>query len=269
MKPLRFNNKWILVTGASSGLGKEMATILARDYKANLIITARRADKLNVLKKELEEIGVEVKVIAADISSLAEADRIINESLQGQELYGAILNAGVTYFGRHTELPWDKFESILQTNVVSVVRMTSLLCSHFENTGKEGGVMVVSSMAALYPVPFQAVYSGTKGFILNFVTALSNELKNPHFSLTVYAPAGIATEMTEGEKFSSLKGWLMPANEAAREGVQAFRNRKYTHIPGFFNRTGAIFMRFLPAKFIARRMGKVYLKALMRQAKQD
>ena len=262
MRPLQLKDKWILVTGASSGLGREMARVLAREHRANLIITARRKDKLTELETELQQSGVKVKIIVADLSRIEEADSTIKQCVAEQELYGAILNAGITYFGRHTNLPWEQFQSILQTNVLGVVRMTNKLVEHFETTGKEGGIMVVSSMAAFYPVPYQAAYSGTKGFILNFITALSHEIRNRRLSLTVYAPAGIATEMTGGEKFTDLKGWLMPVSQAAKEGINAFRFRKYTHVPGFLNRAGAVLMKFLPAKFIAGRMGKVYLKAL-------
>ncbi|MBS7564382.1 SDR family NAD(P)-dependent oxidoreductase [Mucilaginibacter sp. Bleaf8] len=263
MKPLDFNNKWILVTGASSGLGYEMARQLAHQYKANLVITARRADKLNQLKAELEQqVGVQVKVLVADMSVPDDVERLIAFSLQGQDLYGAILNAGVTYFGPHTELSQSEFERIVQTNVMSVSRMTSAFVNHFEQTGKEGGLMVVSSMAAMFPVPYQAAYSGTKGFILNFINALSAELKNKKFSLTVYAPGGIATEMTEGEKFNDLKSWLMPVAQAAKEGIGALQNRHFIHIPGALNRIGSRFMKLLPRKFMIGQLGKTYQKSL-------
>lgn len=263
MKALNFNQKWILVTGASSGLGFEMARQLAYQHKANLIITARRADKLNQLKAELEQqAGVQVKTVVADMSVAADVDRLIAESLNGQQLYAAILNAGVTFFGSHLELTEPDFERMLQTNVRSVIRMTTELTRHFEAGKQEGGLMVVSSMAALFPVPYQAIYSGTKGFVMNFINALVLEIKNPDFSLTVYAPGGIATEMTEGEKFNDLKGWLMPVGQAAKEGLYALQHRKYNHVPGLLNRIGSSFMRVMPKRFIVGQLGRTYAKAL-------
>jgi short-subunit dehydrogenase len=263
MKNLALNNKWILVTGASSGLGQEMARQLAHIHKANLIIAARRADKLEELKAELEKAaGIKVKVIVADLSIPEEADRVITESIDNGNLYGAILNAGVTYFGRHTELPWDNFENILKTNVIGVVRMTNSLVKHFDKPGSVGGIMLVSSMAGFFPVPYQAAYSATKAFITAFGNALHNELQNPDFSITVFSPGGIATEMTDNSKFNDLKGWLMPVSEAAKEGIHAFITRKYNYVPGFFNRVGNVFMNFLPKKFIGGKMSKVYLKSL-------
>ncbi|QJD96322.1 SDR family NAD(P)-dependent oxidoreductase [Mucilaginibacter robiniae] len=263
MNALNFNQKWILVTGASSGLGYEMAQQLARKYKANLIVAARRADKLNQLKTELEQqAGVQVKVVVADLSVPEDIDRLLQESLNGQQLYGAILNAGVTFFGPHADMPAGDFERLLQTNVVSVVRLTTELVKHFEQPGREGGIMVVSSMAALFPVPYQAVYSGTKAFIMSFVNALALEITNPQLSLTVYAPGGIATEMTEGEKFNDLKGWLMPVAQAAHEGLDALQQRKYNHVPGALNRIGGAFMKLMPKKFIVGQLGKTYRKSL-------
>jgi short-subunit dehydrogenase len=265
MKKLELADKWILVTGASSGLGQEMAKQLATKYRANLIIAARRKDKLDQLKTELEaSAGIKVKVMVADLSVHEDVVRMIDDSLADGTLYGAILNAGVTYFGRHIDMPWEQTENIMKTNVNSVVYMTSRLVAHFEKAKIEGGVMIVSSMAAFFPVPYQAVYSATKAFIMAFANALSVEIKNPALSLTVYAPGGIATEMTEGKNFNDLKSWLMPVDQAAIEGLNAFIARKHVHIPGFLNRVGNVFMSFMPRKFITKNMGKVYYKALLK-----
>jgi short-subunit dehydrogenase len=123
--------------------------------------------------------------------------------------------------------------------------------------------MVVASMAALYPVPYQAAYSATKAFLLSFTNALSHEIKNPQFSVTAYVPAGIATEMTGGDAFHGLQSWLMPVKQAATEGLDAFIRRRYSRIPGVMNRLGSMFMHLLPKKFIAGQMGKIYYKSLL------
>lgn len=263
VKKLNFNNRWVLITGASSGLGYETAFQMARLHQANLILSARRAEILYEMKSQIEsETGVKVKVVLADLSINEDNDQLIHESLNGQELYAAILNAGITYFGEHLALSEAEFDRLLQTNVKSVVKLTTAFVKHFENNKKEGGVMVVSSMAALYPVPYQAVYSGTKAFVLSFANALSLEIKNKAFSLTVYAPGGIETEMTSGESFNALKKWLMPVKQAAKEGIYALQYRKFIHLPGNKNRIGTRFMRLLSRQFIMQKMEKVYSKAL-------
>ena len=205
MAQLQFENKWVLVTGASSGLGYEMAMQLATIHKANLIVVARRADKLEALRHEImNKAAVQVKAVVADLSCIEDIDRVVDAALKEDNLYAAILNAGITYFGKHLELEWDAFEKMLQTNVSGMVRMTQQFAAYFERSNKEGGLMVVSSMAAVLPTPYQAAYSGTKGFMLNFITALSHELQNKKFSMTVYLPGGMVTEMTDNEKFLSL-----------------------------------------------------------------
>ena len=270
MSKLQFKNKWVLVTGASSGLGEEMARQLAFQHGANLILLARRKDKLEQLKAELEsEARVSVKIIVADLSKLHDVDHAIDQLLSDGQLYAAILNAGITYFGKHSELSWEQFQTMLQTNVVSVVRFTNRLVSHFESTGKEGGVLIVSSMAAIFPVPYQSAYSGTKSFILSFATALIHEIKNKQFSLSVYAPGGIVTEMTAGDNFHDLQGWLMPVKQAAKEGIDAFRNRKPVHVPGLMNRVGGFFLKFLPKKFVMGKMSKVYEKSLVKAEERN
>lgn len=263
MPQLQFEDKWILVTGASSGLGYEMALQLATLHKANLIVVARRAEKLEALKMAIAEHSpVKVKTVVADLSRMEDIDRVVQTALAEDNLYGAILNAGITYFGRHLALDWAAFEKMLQTNVSGMVRMTQQLAAYFEERQKEGGLMIVSSMAAVLPTPYQAAYSGTKGFMLNFITALSHELRNPRFSMTVYLPGGMETEMTDNEQFSPLKNWLMPVKEAARQGLSAFRRRKATHVPGATNRLGAYLSGIIPKRIIIRGMAKTYGKAL-------
>ncbi|MEO6852283.1 MAG: SDR family NAD(P)-dependent oxidoreductase, partial [Mucilaginibacter sp.] len=113
-----------------------------------------------------------------------------------------------------------------------------------------------------------SAYSATKAFVLTFARALTHEIKNPNFSLTVYLPGGIATEMTAGEKFNNLRNWLIPVKEAAREGINAFRNRKSAYIPGFLNRVGGTLANLLPKKFITGKMSKVYHQALLNAEKK-
>jgi short-subunit dehydrogenase len=263
MNKLQFKNKWVLVTGASAGLGREIATQLAVNHGANLILLARRREKLESLKKTLEEqAGVSVKVIITDLADLADVDRALEAALAENNLYAAVLNAGVTYFGPNAALTWDVFENMLKTNVISVVRMTNRLVAYFESNSHAGGILIVSSMAAIFPIPYQAAYSGTKSFLMSFGTALAHEIKNEQLSITVYAPAGIETEMTENEKFDDLKKWLMPVKQAANEAIYGLVHRKAVYIPGFLNRAGAALLKLLPQKIILQTMRNMYVRSL-------
>ena len=267
MKPMQLRDRWVMVTGASSGLGRQIAIVLARDHGANVLPVARRKDRLEELKKELEtSYQVKVEPIVADLSNLADVDRAILEATTGRTLYAAVLNAGVTHFGNFHDLAWKDFEMMLRTNVSAVVRMTTELVPKIEAAGEGGGILLVSSMAGITPVPYQTAYSGTKAFLIHFGAGMWHELKGRNVSITTYAPGGIVTEMTAGEDFESLRGWLMDVDAAAREAVDAFRKRKYIHIPGAANRMGAALIRFLPQRFVTGRMAATYRNALVASA---
>ncbi|QNL47708.1 SDR family NAD(P)-dependent oxidoreductase [Olivibacter sp. SDN3] len=268
MKRLDFRGRWVLVTGASSGLGEEIARQLASIHGANLILLARRKERLESLKKALEyEAKVEVEVVVADLSVTGDVERITDEILKKKTVYAVVLNAGITYLGNHMELSREKFNQMVQINIVSTTYMINVLVRYFEKQQAEGGVMVVSSMAALFPTPYQAVYAGTKGFLLNFVSALSKELTNSRFSFTVFMPGGIATEMTAGDQFNGLRSYLMPVQQVAREGLSAFKRRKSTYIPGFFNRLSSRLSFLLRKDFIIKQTGSAYRKSLEKLTK--
>jgi short-subunit dehydrogenase len=266
MSSLELRGRWVLLTGASSGLGREMAKILAVSHGANLFIVARRHERLAALKQELEQsTGVQVVTCTADLSKLADVDRVLEEATQGRQLHGAILNAGVTHFGTHSSLDWEAFRCMLDTNVTAVVRMATSLVPHLEKQG--GALMIVSSMAGIFPVPYQTAYSATKAFLVHFGAGLWHELQGRNVSVTTYAPSGVVSEMTAGESFTPLRKWLMPVEQAALEGVEAFRQRKYLHIPGFANRVGSVFVRMLPTRFTTGLVASQYRNALKKQSK--
>ena len=262
-KPLEFRGRWVLVTGASSGLGWEMAKILARSHGANLLVVARRSERLEALRQELADTRVEIVTCTADLSKLEDVDRVIEAATVQHPVYAAILNAGVTHFGRYEELEWDAFQAMLATNVTSVVRMTTALIPTLEKQG--GGLMLVSSMAGIHPVPYQTAYSATKAFLVHFGCGLWHELAGRNVSITTYAPSGVVTEMTGGKNFIPLRKWLMPIGPAALEGIEAFRRRRYVHVPGLANRVGSVFARMLPAQFTTGLVAAQYRNALRKQ----
>ena len=150
-----FRDRWVLVTGASSGLGRAMATKLAREHGASIVAVARREERLEALRREVEATGSSrVHPIAADLSNPCEVERVLREANDGRRLYAAILNAGVTYFGSHADLEWATFRRMLEVNVASNVRLTSELLPQIEQNGEDGGVMLVASMAGLIPIPY-------------------------------------------------------------------------------------------------------------------
>lgn len=263
MGALDLKNKWVLVTGASSGLGKEMAVQLARDFYANLIIVARRTSQLEELQQKLEKTyNVQVKVCTADLSQKDEVHRVFDFTTTEVDLHAAILNAGVTYFGEDHLLPDTNLECIIQTNVSAMAMLMQRFARHFDESGKERGLLLISSMAAMSPVPYQALYSGTKAFVYAYGQALSAELVNPNCSISIFAPAGIQTEMTATANFHGLEKWLMPVDKVAYIALTGFVNRRLVIVPGFANKLSARLLPFVPKRFLLKQLGKLYRKAL-------
>lgn len=265
MKDMNFGSRWIVVTGASSGLGMEMARQLAHQHKANLILVARRLDNLNILKSELEKTeGIRCHVIAADLSFPTDIDRVYEESIEVGDVYGVILNAGVTYFGKHLDMDWGTFQKLLATNVTSVVRLMNLFVPYLVRKQQGGGVMVVSSVASLLPVPYQAAYAGSKAFITHFTQSLRQELREENVSVTVFAPGGIDTEMTRGSKLRYFENtvFLQDVQSCAKDGLQAMQSRHALHVPGILNRIQLFFTRFIPRNLVAIIAQNAYRKAL-------
>ncbi len=257
---MNLKGQWVWVTGASSGLGQELARQLA-GAGANLVLTARRLERLEALRTELVTKGVEVRALAGDTGKHADIDRLLAEVKQ-LPLAAVVLNAGVTHFGHHHELAWAEFEAMLQLNVVGTARITTELVQHFRVSQASARIMLVTSMAGLYPVPYQSAYSGTKAFLTAFGMSLAHELEGTSVSVTVFAPGGIVTEMTAGEKFGPLRSWLAPVDDVAREAVQALAARPPLHVQGFMNRLGNLAFRFLPRRFVMGQVARQYKKAL-------
>ncbi len=266
--PLDFRHRWVLVTGASSGLGLHIARKLATEHGANLVLVARRAEKLASLAEELRRTGAQVETVSADLSKIEDVDRAFTEATAKHDLYGAVLNAGVTHFGRHDELTWEGFQQMLATNVQGVVRMTMHLVPHLEQKGHGGGLMLVSSMAGLVPVAYQSAYSGTKAFLVNFGCGLHHELRERNVSVTIFAPGGIQTEMTAGERFNTLRSFLMPVEQCAGAAINAFKSRAYLETPGLANRLGYAVTKLLPSRLVTGRVAATYRSALERVAQK-
>lgn len=264
---MNFQSRWVLVTGASSGLGREIARDLALRHRANLVVVARRLGRLEELASELREAaGVEVVPIAADLSVETDVENLFAQATDGRDIYAIVLNAGVTHFGEQAQLEWSRFKTMLATNVTSLVHLVHLFLPYLIDQQQEGGILLVSSMASLVPVPFQSAYSGTKGFVTNFGQGLWHETRDQPISVTTFVPGGISTEMTDSTGLSKYfkhgSAGMMPADQCARLAVDGFAARKYISVPGAINRLALLMSSLLPRKMVSGMIAGEYRKAL-------
>lgn len=262
---LELRDRRTLVTGASSGLGRELAVQLARDWGAHPVLVARREQRLAELATELRALGARPEVIVADLTRAADVDRVFAEATR-EPLHAAVLNAGVTYFGRALAQPLDSLDAIVATNVASVGRLTLKLAPYLVARGEQGALMVVSSMTGFMPMAYQAVYGASKAFVTSLARALQEELRAEPISITVFAPGGIATEMTEtsgtGRKYGKGHPMVMDVEPCARIALAGFVRRKRLVVPGALNKLSLAGIKLGPTGLVSHLVGKDYEDAL-------
>lgn len=262
-RKLELRGRWTLVTGASSGLGLEMARGIAREQGGNVLAVARRKDRLEALCEELRSRhGVQAECIVADLSRPEDVERVFTEATRGRDIHGVILNAGVTYWGEAVKLEWREFQAMLDTNVTSLVRLANLFVHHLAQAGTPAGVMLVSSVAGFIPVPYQAAYSGTKAFVTSYGQALAQEVRHTSVSVTVFAPGGISTELLSrtglSHRFKAGDLGVMSAEACAAHALRAFVQRQQLCVPGLLNQGLTLAARLLPRSFLAQRTAALY-----------
>ena len=209
---------------------------------------------------------MQVDVIQADLSVAEDVERVFLQSTGQRQVTAVILNAGVTFYGRHRDLAWPKFQSMLATNLTSVVRLADLFLpyliqSHQPGAGTPGALMFVTSMAGLLPVPFQSAYAGTKAFVTHHAQGLYQEYRDDPVSITVYAPGGIQTDMTAHSGLADHFGdsvFIQSAESCARTGLKAMQRRRYLVVPGTLNNVQVFMSRFLPRKWLGRIAAAAY-----------
>lgn len=228
----------VLITGASSGIGYEMAVQLAAQ-KFNLILVARRLDKLEGLKAKLEkEFGVHVKVVAKDLSNSANAERLYRELKEEGCAVGFVVNnAGSGVYGEFVKTDLEDELKMIELNVKSLVVLTKLFTQEMV-TRKRGRVLNVASLLSFLPFPYYSVYSATKAFVLAFSETVAAELEGTGVSVVTLCPGPVDTgfntdAMWRTNAYKANKP--IAASVVAREGVHLLLHGKGKKIVGFNN----------------------------------
>src|SRR5688572_8764317 len=241
--------EYILITGASSGIGYEMAQQLAA-LKYNLILTARSEDKLVAMQQELSpKYGITVQYIAKDLSKTEQAIQLFNDIKSANyQVSHLVNNAGFGEYGSFLETSLQKELNMIDLNISSLVILTKLFAKDMV-ARKSGRIMNVSSVIAFLPFPYMSVYSATKAFVLAFSQTLAAELEGCGVVVTTLAPgttetAFVSPEMRETNLMKSNK--LTPVKTVATEGVKLLLYGKGKKIIGFQNRFNSILAGILP-----------------------
>ncbi|MDR3700618.1 MAG: SDR family oxidoreductase [Candidatus Sulfopaludibacter sp.] len=238
-----------LVTGASSGIGAELARLCAGDGY-DLILVARRAGRLRELAASLK---ASVRCITADLSD-SHAPEAIYEDARGVPIDILINNAGIAVRGLFAETDWSAQASLLQINMVAPAHLTRLFLPDMVRR-RSGRILNVASTAAFVPGPFMATYYASKAFLLSFSEAIANELKGTGVTATVLCPGPTRTEFFQAagiEDSNLLQGGnVMAAAEVARIGYRAMMQGKAQVIAGARNRWMMRGARLAPRTMLA------------------
>lgn len=212
-----------LITGASSGIGKELATIHA-ERGGNLILVARSRDKLNELKVELEKKHkVLVSIIPKDLSAAGAAKELFNEVQSlGIPVDYLMNNAGFGLVGKFHELPWERQMQMINLNMIALTELTYLFLQEMvaRNNGK---ILNTSSTAGLIPGPLQAVYFASKAYVSSFSNAIAEELYDKNITVTALLPGATETGFakTSGVDKTAIYSNPASARSVAEDGYNA------------------------------------------------
>lgn len=244
----------VLITGASSGIGQELAGCFAADG-CNLVLVARRLDLLEKTSRQLtEKYSVACHTIAKDLS-LPDSPRELYEECIRQQLEIDVLvnNAGFGLNESFLGADIDRQLEMISVNIVALVHLTHLFLP-FMVERRRGGVLNVGSTASFQPGPYMAVYYASKAFVLSFTEALAAELAETPLTVSCLAPGPTESEFQQTAKMhgSALLRRMgnKSAAEVARIGFAGFRRGKKIILPGVMNRLGVLSVRLLPRSWI-------------------
>ncbi len=245
--------EFTLITGASSGIGYELAQQLAAK-KHHLILVARSKDKLEILQKQLiDQYNIDVVYMLYDLAEPNSAQDLYNElKTHNFKVTGLINNAGFGDYGHFVNMPLSTIEAMIAVNITTLVGLTKLLAADMVKAGK-GRIMNVASLLSFLPFPYYAVYSATKSFVLAFTETVAAELQGTGVIVTALCPGTVETPFhtTAMRKTKAMRANKpMPSAVVAKAGVQLFLYGKGKTIVGFMNWLLSNLPRITPDKLM-------------------
>jgi len=242
-------NETALITGATSGIGLELAKLFARD-KINLILVARHPEKLHEVQEELQrEYGVQVTVIASDLS-LHGAATWLHADVKAKkiEVNYLVNNAGFGLYGKFHGIELEDELAMLELNCAALTTLTKLFSREMIHRGR-GRILNVASTAAFQPGPLMAVYYASKAYVLSLSEALRNEFAGTGVTVSCLCPGPTPTGFQDragNQKSGLLALALTSAEQVARTGYRGMRRGKSVIVPGLINKLLVFSVRFAP-----------------------
>jgi short-subunit dehydrogenase len=253
-------NTYALVTGATSGIGYELAKLFAKDGY-NIIAVARTQSDLDKIKGEFLQIGVDVVTIAKDLFGEKAATELYNEiKAKGYEVEILVNDAGQGVYGLFIDTDIEAQMRIIHLNIVSLTRLTYHFLKDMKarNSGK---ILQLASIVSEVPAPYQAVYGGTKAYVLSFTEALISETKGSNITITALQPGATNTDFfnkagAEDSKIVEDKSKLADPAKVAKDGFDALMSGDDKVVSGMKNKVQAAMANVMPDTMLADNMKK-------------
>lgn len=244
---------YVLITGTTSGLGREFARIFAQNGY-NIVAVARNEVLLQQQKQELErQFGVEMVYIVKDLSAEDSAQEVYDEiKYKGINIDILINNAGFGSFGRYVDVDWQRQKGLASVNMLAVMQLSYLFGKDMDRRG-EGKIVNIASIASFQAGPYMAMYYASKAFVRSFSEALHEEMKSSGVLVTAICPGPVATnfeknaQMINSAMFTRLRVYT-PEVVAARS-YRAIMNNKAVYVVGWQNKLLVFLTRFCSLKF--------------------
>lgn len=242
-----------LVTGASSGIGWELADVIAADGY-DVVLVARREERLRERAAALEaEHDIEATVVAQDLAVPSAGEAVFEAVREADiQVHTLVNNAGVPLYGPFTGTEWDDERDMMSVNMTALTELTKLFVPPMVERGS-GAVLNTASLASFYPIPNKAVYSATKSYVLSFSRALAHELDDEGITVTALCPGVVETEYAERGNVSesdTMAGVTNDPRSVAEAGWNGLLGGERVVFPSAFATYGAQLTRILPKKLV-------------------
>jgi uncharacterized protein len=256
-----WSGKWALVTGASAGIGKAFAEELAAGG-TNLVLTARRADRLENLASKLRAAHkIDAEIFPADLAQPNAPDELLHFTLKRNLLIDLLINnAGFGAYGELTAVSVDRLLEMIQVNCAAVVHLTHLFLASMVQRRK-GDILIVSSTAAFQAVPYISTYAATKAFDLLFAEGLAEEMKPHGIRVCALCPGSTESEFREvanQTQAPAANRRQEPADKVVRNGLKALAEGRSFVISGVGNYLGATVQRLVPRRVVTSIAAKLF-----------
>ncbi|MBI5506902.1 MAG: SDR family oxidoreductase [Deltaproteobacteria bacterium] len=247
-----------MVTGASSGIGKSFAEVLA-SRGTDLVLVARSRERLEELATTLRERhGRSVDVLVADLEKPEELALVEQRLHEDARIDLLINNAGYGFAGSFAELPLERSLGQIGCNITALTRLTHAALSTMKPS-RRGGIMNIASTAAFLPTPYFSVYAATKSYVVTFSLALSEEIKAHGVTITVVCPGFTRTEFQSRADYdaSAMPGFVwQSAEDVVKESLAAYGAGQTLCVPGLPNRVTTALTGLLPKSLLVSLIGR-------------